>query len=881
MKIRTKAILVIILTNLLIIVFSVSAGVIFVHGNINKSLETNLEIVSGIADHFISNELDVLKLKAGAVAQCLAASEEEKWPELLAIQSVTYPDFIGMAVFNANSGVIAEAGRMPADADIMSDKYIKRTFSEGTAISSTCHMADEMVIYLAVVLPFTDKVLVVTLPGLFFSKRFSNVNIWETGHIFIIDSEGYVLSNPRAHWVETRSNFILIAETDKSFTEMGNMVKRMTRGESGIGYYSVSGSGFSDSSRVCAYRPISGSKEGWSLGIVAPLSENPISNTVTGLLVVAVISFVLNILFAVFASKFIKKPFETITALKEAAEVASITKSTFLANMSHEIRTPMNSIIGFSELAMDDDISPKTNEYLNKIIENSNWLLQIINDILDLSKIEAGKMELESIPFNLEANLSSCKSMILPKASEKKLMLHFYAEPSIGKSLVGDPTRLRQVFLNLLTNAVKFTNVGTVKLAAVVTESYDDSVTLHFEVKDSGIGMTPEQIKKICDPFIQADTSTTRNYGGTGLGLSITKRIIEAMGGALMVESTPGIGSKFYFDLTFKAIDIPVNHDADEHSDAGKILSKPFFEGEVLVCEDNYMNQLVIQEHLEKVGLRAEFAENGQSGVNAVQRRLQNGEKPFDLILMDVHMPVMDGLDASEKIKELQIETPIIALTANIMKSDLNIYTESGMVDYLGKPFTTQELWRCLLKYLKPVDQQDDRNVEEDGTLQNKLRMRFFQDNQTKFKEITDALNAKDIELAYRFVHNLKSNAGMIGKTGLQNAAAEAEAMLKNGAIPATGKQMLLLKTELNCVLEELKALIAPTVTQIESGDFVSEQKLAVFEKLKNMLDNINPECVNMLDEIRTVSGTEELVRHIEDYDFESAAQTLAKLMKD
>ncbi|MCL2809356.1 MAG: ATP-binding protein, partial [Treponema sp.] len=215
------------------------------------------------------------------------------------------------------------------------------------------------------------------------------------------------------------------------------------------------------------------------------------------------------------------------------AHSASRAKSSFLAHMSHEIRTPMNSIIGFSELAKDDDISEKTDEYLSKIIENAKWLLQIINDVLDISKIESGKMELEKIPFDIYEMFDNCKTLIIPKTNEKGIELYYYAEPSKGIKPLGDPTRLRQVLINLLSNAVKFTSKGTINVMSSIKSRSDENITMYFEVKDSGIGMTEEQIEKIFDPFTQAESGTMRQYGGTGLGLSITKNIVELMGGTL------------------------------------------------------------------------------------------------------------------------------------------------------------------------------------------------------------------------------------------------------------------------------------------------------------------------------------------------------------
>jgi PAS domain S-box-containing protein len=566
--------------------------------------------------------------------------------------------------------------------------------------------------------------------------------------------------------------------------------------------------------------------------------------------------------------------------MEETAKNANRAKSDFLANMSHEIRTPMNSIIGFSELAMSDDIPAKTRNYLDRIMENSNWLLQIINDILDLSKIEAGKMILESIPFDLGNIFSACQSMMLPKAKEKKLNLHFYSEPFIGRKLLGDPTRLRQVLTNLISNAIKFTNIGTVKISVIKKETFGESIVLHFEVKDSGIGMTAEQIKIIHEPFVQADSSTTREYGGTGLGLAITKKIIDEMGGILMIESTPGIGSKFHFDLIFKTIEIPddtVNQPEETYNN-----EMPVFDHEILLFEDNEMNQQVICERLLKIGIKAVVAENGQIGVDIVRNRQQNGEKPFDLIFMDIHMPVMDGLEAAKKITELKIDTPIVALTANIMDNDVGVYKKHGMVDYLSKPFKSKDLWRCLLKYLKPVNtknEKDSPTTEDDEKLRNRLRSRFVKSNQDKFNEISTAIKEGDMQLAHRLVHSLKSNAGMIEKTELQNTAAEMEAILKNDEIP-DAKHMETLESELKSVLDEIGPVTDELEEQAERREINDKEKAALFQKLEPMLRSRNPECLKLLNDIRTIPGTEALAGQIEKYDFKLAIQTLAELMK-
>jgi len=380
-------------------------------------------------------------------------------------------------------------------------------------------------------------------------------------------------------------------------------------------------------------------------------------------------------------------------------------KTVFLANMSHELRTPMNSIVGFSELALDDSISQRTKGYLTRILDSSKWLLHIINDILDLTSFESGKIDFNIVPFDLYEIIDDCGTMFTPRATENGLMLNLYSDPSVKKNLLGDPARLRQILINLLSNAVKFTSTGVIDFLMEVRNLTQSEVTVYFEVKDTGIGITPEQMEIIFDPFTQAESGNTRKYGGTGLGLTITKNVIERMGGNIHVESTPGTGSKFSFELTFD-----LEKTEDDVADHVTIFGnrRPMFSGEVLLCEDNIMNQQVACEFLAKVGLKTFLAENGKIGVERVKNRINNNEKMFDIILMDVHMPVMDGIEATEEILELDSSVPVIAMTANIMPDDVMLYKNGGMRECLGKPFVSHELWSCLMRYMEPVSWHDE-----------------------------------------------------------------------------------------------------------------------------------------------------------------------------
>jgi len=561
------------------------------------------------------------------------------------------------------------------------------------------------------------------------------------------------------------------------------------------------------------------------------------------------------------------------------ARNASEAKSRFLANMSHEIRSPMNSIIGFAELAKDSEDPDKVSGYLDNIQDSAAWLLKIINDILDISKIEAGKFVLEHIPFDVNDIVVHCRDAITPLADEKGIKLNCYAEQTIGRKVVGDPVQLRQALINLLSNAVKFTDNGAVAISASLIESNDVTVTMRFEVKDSGIGMDSEQLNKVFESFTQGDNSISRKFGGTGLGLTITKNIIELMGGTLSVESSVGAGSKFSFDLVFDTVDDDTDASA-LHVIAGD-LERPCFTGEVLVCEDNALNQQVICDHLERVGLKAVVANNGSEGVEIVKAALQKGEMPYCLILMDIHMPVMDGMEATSKLVEMGVTVPIIALTANIMSDDLESYVTGGMVDYIGKPFTSQDLWQCLQKYLKTegVTQLtfDSYNAQEDKAL-HQLRLYFARSNQTTSDTIKQAIEANDPKLAYRLVHTLKGNAGQIGESNLQDAASIVEDKLKDNDISSAKANIKRLYSELKAVLEKLAPLVAEDDSKVKDIISDPERIKSIFDKLETMLQKRNPECMNLLDDLKSIEGTETLTHHVEEFNFTDALEELKKL---
>ena len=394
---------------------------------------------------------------------------------------------------------------------------------------------------------------------------------------------------------------------------------------------------------------------------------------------------------------------------KETAESANVAKSTFLANMSHEIRTPLNGIIGMTHILRRGAVTPVQADRLDKIDTSADHLLKTINDILDLSKIEAGKIVLEEVPVIISSLLSKIKSILDVRAQTKGLDLRIVTDPSFPE-LQGDETRLQQALLNYVGNAIKFTERGTITLRTVKLQESSDSVLIRFEVQDTGISITAEALPRLFTAFSQADNSTSRKYGGTGLGLAITRRLAELMGGEAGVQSTPGIGSTFWFTARLiKSNDQPLLVQAPL-SEAEQALRQRHHDRRVLVVDDDPLNLEVAKLMLEDVGLQVTTAEDGLDAIKKVRKT------DYAAILMDMQMPNLDGLEATKQIRAMPTrqETPILAMTANAFVEDRARCIDAGMNDFIAKPFIPEVLYAVLLK---SFERQTDRSSLDSSLL--------------------------------------------------------------------------------------------------------------------------------------------------------------------
>ncbi len=390
----------------------------------------------------------------------------------------------------------------------------------------------------------------------------------------------------------------------------------------------------------------------------------------------------------------LKRTREELIKAKRSAEAAAEAKAIFLANMSHELRTPMNGIIGMVDILKRTKLTDAQYEYLNIIESSGENLLSIINDILDLSKIEAGHMELETIPFSLHDEVRRVANIMQVIANKKKLSVKLHIGKEVPPYVKGDPVRMKQIIINLVNNAIKFTEKGNITISVEKKSAEDGKAQILFKIMDTGIGISPEGQKKLFQSFSQVDKSTTRKYGGTGLGLMISKNLTQMMGGEIGVESVEGIGSTFWFTISMELSDeksCEKQHRADDdtvHED--KIHVQPKLN--ILLVEDNKINQKVAMLNLNNLGYQVDIANNGKEAVE----KFQNGG--YDLIFMDVQMPEMDGVEACKKIRELENNSdstkkiPIIAMTANTSEDERKKYMEAGMDDYISKPFKQKEL---------------------------------------------------------------------------------------------------------------------------------------------------------------------------------------------
>jgi signal transduction histidine kinase/DNA-binding NarL/FixJ family response regulator len=703
MSIRIKVVLIIFFIGLLLVVVSESIGFLLTQRNLNATIENDMDMASQLASEMITSKLAEMHARLGLYAEEIKDLDDDMIAFFLEILVKDDNSYLAIRLVDRDMKVLASYGTIAPDDEVLNEDYLSRALRGELVISSPEWVGSEHFLLRLWRKVDDSRVLVVNMSGTLFMDMIEDFLVWNTGNIFILDDRGTVIASHWEEWVHKQYNFIAMAKDDPQYQGMADMTSRMVSGETGRAAYRLFGS-----DRITFFRPINGSHN-WSLGVAYLLKESPVPSVGRYFLITGLVLGVLGIITAILCSGIIANPFIHNVELLAAAESASEAKSTFLANMSHEMRTPLNAIIGLTELELEngESLPQNTRENMEKVYGSGVTLLGIINDILDISKIESGRFELMAGEYDLPSLINDTVTLNMVRIGGKPIEFVLDINENLPDLLYGDELRIKQLLNNLLSNAFKYTKEGKVTLSISCerdTESASLSVWLICKVSDTGQGIKAEDLGKIFANYTQVNQKSNRGIEGTGLGLSITKQMAELMGGSVGVESEYGKGSTFTFRVRQGFVNNTVIGKAvadrlrryeyiQEKRDRNKSIVRakiPY--ARVLVVDDVTTNLDVARGMMKPYGMTVDCVDSGQAAIDAIK----NEKVRYHAVFMDHMMPGMDGIEAVKHIRALGTEyaqkVPVIALTANAIAGNDELFLQSGFQAFLSKPIDIKQL---------------------------------------------------------------------------------------------------------------------------------------------------------------------------------------------
>jgi len=739
LSLRIQIVGIIVAFAFLTLAIGVGTGSLLIRNGIVRVEEDCLRVVADLADALISSKLDFLKSGARTIALDVALSTDERIDEVLqkhcntpigthdntaSFSALTVVERTGEGE-NEKFTIVASQGTLALPERLLVEKpdYLVKTF-EGSFIASTTVEirntagSDQKIVFF-VCAPIVqshetriNRILCATLDGMYFTEVLDKFRLWDKeGDIVLCDGEGSVIATIFQDMTTGRVNYIELAKlhpANSEFQSLANFFSQMVEGKPGRSIHTFRGH-----QRVGYYRPITGTATGWALGVTAPIVSSLHREAMRGIVALSLVTLVISLVVAVFASSFLVKPFKEALRAKEIAEKASKSKSVFLANMSHEMRTPLNAIIGLSELtigsgAATGDVAGN----LEKIYTSGMTLLGTVNDLLDISKIEAGKLDLVPVEYDLPSLINDTVALNSVRIGSKPIHFKIDVDENLPSRLFGDELRIKQMLNNLLSNAIKYTQAGQVTWSIAGKHEGGDFF-LVFKISDTGIGIRRQDISVLFDEYYQIDSEANRKIEGTGLGLSLVKKMANLMGGTVSVASVFGKGSTFTLRIQQKPLteevigkEVVFNLMHMRHSQNKLVrnsqltrLKLPYVR--VLVVDDVQTNLDVARGMLKPYEMMVDCVTSGQMAIDVMR---DEGVR-YNAIFMDHMMPGMDGIEAVQKIREIGTEyaqtIPIIALTANAIMGSEEMFLERGFQAFLSKPVDIMRLDGVIRRWLR------------------------------------------------------------------------------------------------------------------------------------------------------------------------------------